>query len=578
VDFLVGEIRQTRHEGADDLLSAGLGLAGLRAAPTAFADAANPSPQELRRRAIQSNWKGIADLGPLGGYGDIYGGVPDVPGCEYHAFAKIPGARSLHRVLTQIPDAFDANARCLIVTASSGSRGIYGAIALAGAFGLPRGCAVVYTDKGAGCGYFDCASATGVELDGTRAAAGGAERLEFVAENYPEESGIALKHAHSGDNPEGDWGRHLLQAMHFGLAMLERARPDLAPFTPHNTRIIAVGLSNGGAAVLQAAGLDESGWLDAAVAISPNVNVPGCGRPLCDYATEAGLLMPSALLDARFDSIPFARLPPQLNAWRARVAGLTVADLPAQPADALAQLHAGGWNDAAIATAAATSALGLWRAFAITYGCAYTRSAVGNMPGGFRFVARDNETGPARLATPAERAAWWAEAIGIAPGAGVFIDEPVSPAAAIGDAADPSLPGQLGLRDLWTGDAAEAQRLRESVSACSVKLPRADLPVFVVHGREDGLIAAAFSSDAYIGWLRQHDREPIYWPLAHAQHFDSFLALPMFGDRYVPLMPFAYAALENVWQHLLAGAPLRAQPPEPQPRGPGALSAEKLGL
>jgi hydroxybutyrate-dimer hydrolase len=574
-DFLTSPVRETAHRGSDDLLSAGLGLAGLRGASFMFADPALPTAPELRRRAIQSNWKGIADLGPLGGYGEIYGAVPNVPGREYQTFARIPGARSPHRVLTQIPDSFDAKARCLIVTASSGSRGIYGAIALAGAFGLARGCAVAYTDKGAGTGYFDCATVTGVALDGTRAAAG-TTALDFEPDVYTAESGIAIKHAHSGDNPEQDWGRHLLQAARFGLAMLDRARPEIAPFTPGNTRIIAVGLSNGGAAVLQAAGLDDEGWLDAAIAIAPNVTVPGRGRALYDYATEAGLLMPSALLDARFEPVPFARS--QLAAWHGRIAGLLAADLPAQPADALARLHASGWNDAAIATAAATTAFDLWRAFAITYGSAYARRSVGRMPGGFRFAASDNASAPARPATAAERAAWWADAIGIPPGAGVFINEPPSPAAALGDPADPTLPGQLGLRDLWIGDDVDGRCMRGSVAACAVSLPRAELPVFVIHGREDGLIAATFSSDAYVEWLRENGRYPIYWPLAHAQHFDSFLALPGFGDRYVPLMPYAYAALERAWTNVVAGAPLRPGVPQPKPRGAGALNAAHLGF
>ncbi|HEX7731702.1 MAG TPA: 3-hydroxybutyrate oligomer hydrolase family protein, partial [Rhodanobacter sp.] len=254
--FVVSPIQQTAHRGGDDLLSAGLGLAGLRGAPSAYADPLHPTPAELRRRAIQASWKGIADLGPLGGYGSVYGAVPDVPGREYTAFARIPGANSPHRVLLQAPDHFDRAARCLVVTASSGSRGIYGAIALAGAWGLPKGCAVAYTDKGTGAGYFDTADGTGVALDGTRAKAGQAE-LEFAPADAPADAGIAVKHAYSGDNPEADWGRHVLQAARFGLAMLDRAYPDATPFTPRNTRIIATGLSNGGGAVLQAAGLDD---------------------------------------------------------------------------------------------------------------------------------------------------------------------------------------------------------------------------------------------------------------------------------------------------------------------------------
>jgi len=575
MEFLTSPVRATAHRGTDDLLSAGLGLAGLRGAASAFTDRSAPTPSELRRRAIQNSWKGIADLGPLGGYGEVYGAVPDVPGREYQAFARIPGARSPHRVLAQIPDALDTKARCLVVAASSGSRGVYGAIALAGAFGLPRGCAVAYTDKGAGCGYFDCATASGVALDGTRAPAGGA-MLDFEPDAYTAESGIAVKHAHSRDNPESDWGRHLLQTTRFALAMLDEARPELAPFTPQNTRIIAVGLSNGGAAVLQAAGLDDAGWLDAALAVAPNVHVPRRGRALYDYATQAGLLMPAALLDARFDSIPFAR-GLFTAGWTARAAGLRATGLAAGSADALAHLHAAGWTDAAIASAAATTAFDLWRAFAVTYASAYTRSGVGRAPGGFRFVARD-DLGAARRPADVERAAWWAEAIGIPPGAGVFIDEPTSPASAIGDPADVTLSGQLALRELWTGSDADALGLRESVAACTVKLPRAGLPLWVIHGREDGLIPAAFSSDAYVAWLRENGRDPIYWPLAHAQHFDSFLALPGFGERHVPLLPYAYAALESLWRHLVDREPLRVPTPEPKPRGAGALSAEHLRI
>ena len=100
--------------------------------------------------------------------------------------------------------------------------------------------------------------------------------------------------------------------------MLDRAFPQAAPFTPQNTRIVAVGLSNGAGAVLQAAGLDEEGTLAGVVALAPNVNVPDAdaSRVLYDYATEAALLLPCALTDARFDAVPFARAQGQLPpAW-----------------------------------------------------------------------------------------------------------------------------------------------------------------------------------------------------------------------------------------------------------------------
>src|SRR5690606_9488372 len=102
------------------------------------------------------------------------------------------------------------------------------------------------------------------------------------------------RHAHSLDNPEADWGRHVRQAAEYALQVLDDALPAAAPFEFDNTRVIAVGISNGGGAVLRAAEL-EGGWLDGVVAAEPNVTVAGA-RPLYDYASEAALLQPCALL------------------------------------------------------------------------------------------------------------------------------------------------------------------------------------------------------------------------------------------------------------------------------------------
>ena len=104
--------RSTMHRGHDDLLTGGLGLAGLQAMlPPAFADASHPSAEELRRRALWSNWRGIADLAAGGGYGTLYGSVANVPGREFSALAQLPGAQQPHRVLVQLPDAFDVKKR-----------------------------------------------------------------------------------------------------------------------------------------------------------------------------------------------------------------------------------------------------------------------------------------------------------------------------------------------------------------------------------------------------------------------------------------------------------------------------------
>lgn len=574
------EVRQTAHRVDDDLLSAGLGLAGLAGAPAAFADPLHPTAEELRRRAIQTSWKGIADLGPLGGYGTVYGGVPDVPGREFQAFARIPGAHSPHRVMLQLPDRFDTQKRCLVVTASSGSRGIYGAIALAGAWGLPRGCAVAYTDKGTGSGYFDYADDSGVALDGRRARRGDAV-LEFQPPPGPPTASIAVKQMHSGDNPEGDWGHHVIQAAEFGLAMLDRAYPDEAPFTPQNTRIIATGLSNGGGAVLQAAGLDTKDFFAGVVALEPNVHVRGYGRAMYDYATEAAIWLPCALSSERFASTPFARspngqLPP---AWPIRCASLRAQGklsgntLTEQAEQAYDYLHTRGWTDEAMRTAASTTAFDLWRVIAAGYASSYLRRGARDMPCGFHYATVGEKGLPAPV-DPAQREAWWADGSGIPPGNGIALlgGVNVSP--------DPTLVGTECLRALWTGDDHESQTLHASIAETAARLPRADLPLWVVHGASDGLLPTAFSSEPYIAWLKDEGRQPLYWKIPYAQHFDAFLGLPGFGDAHVPLLPYGYAALDRLWAHLYDSAswPAEVALPASHPRGAGPLEPGMLGL
>ena len=574
-----GAMRVTVHRDGDDLLSAGLGLAGLRGAQPAFAESERPTAGEVRRRAIYTSWRGIADLGPLGSYGEIYGAVPVVAGREYSAFATPAGAGAPHRVLTQVPDLFDRDRRCVVVTASSGSRGIYGAISLAGAWGLARGCAVAYTDKGAGSGYFDVASQTGVRLDGTRAEVGG-EALEFSppsAATVASSQAVLVKHAHSGDNPEADWGRHVLQAARFALHALDEAFPDQAPFTPENTRIIAAGLSNGGGAVLRAAEADD-GLLDGVVAIEPNIWAGEGGRALYDYTSEAALLLPCALVDAGFDAVPFARatgtVPP---AWRARCqtlhddGRLTGSSEAARAKEALERMRGTGWTDAALASAAANAALDLARAITVTYAAAYSRTGVGDMPCGYGFAAFD-AAGRVHAPTATERAAWWSDASGIPPGAALGLVD------ARADGPDPHLPGVLCLNELWTRSDAAGERLRGNVAKTRARLPRENLPIAIVHGVADGLVPIAFTSDPYVRWIEANGRTPMYWRVAHAQHFDAFLAFPGFGDGYVPMMPYAYAALDHLWAHVAAGAPLPVgRDIATTPRGKDVLGAGQLG-
>ncbi|GAB2618140.1 3-hydroxybutyrate oligomer hydrolase family protein [Novilysobacter erysipheiresistens] len=567
---LVSAIAVTEHRGQDDLLTAGLGLDGLRAmTPPGFADPAAPAPAELRRRAVWSNWRGIADLAPGGGYGELYGSVADVPGREYQAFAKVPGASQPHRVLVQVPDNFDQEARCIVVAPASGSRGVLGAIAVAGPWALPKGCAVAYTDKGAGNDYFDLDAGLGVRLDGTVAAPGADEPLAFVPEPTAGR-GIAVKHAHSRDNPEADWGRHVKQAAEFALQVLDEAFPDAAPFAFDNTTVIAVGVSNGGGAVLRAAELDAAGegWLDAVVAAEPNVQVAGA-RPLYDYTTEAALLMPCALPALGIPPMPAAAAHCAKLAEGGLVTGSTLEE---QQRSAYDTLHANGWTDEALRAGSISVAFDLWRAVAVTYASAYGRYGEGEHPCGYSFSAQDKDGAP-RAATAVERVAWSADGGGIPPGAGVGIIAP---------AADANAPlGELQcLRALWDGEGADAERVRAGIAEIRADLPREDLPIMVIHGLDDGLIPPAFSSAPYVAAAQAAGRDVRYWQVRNAQHFDAFLGLPAYGAQYVPLLPYVYEALDRTWAHLRDGTPLPADTViETTSRGAGkALDASHLAM
>ncbi|TXH69099.1 MAG: hydrogenase [Lysobacteraceae bacterium] len=570
--------RVTVHREGDDLLTAGLGLDGLKTLlPPQFADPAAPTVAELRRRAIWNNWRGIADLGPGGGYGSLYGSTAATPGREYSALATLPGARHPHRVLTQVPDAFDHAKRCVLLAPASGSRGVYGAIAVAGAWGLPKGCAVVYTDKAAGTDYVDLDARSGVRADGSHGMGEGANPLAFAPDMPVGASGVAFKHAHSQDNPEADWGRHLKQAAEFALRALDEAFPEQAPFTFANTRMIAVGISNGGTAVLRAAEL-EGAWLDAAVAGEPNIYVEGeGGRALYDYSTEAALLMPCALL--HLQNLPQPPLQAQAAPlWTLRCASLRAAglidgaDAAAQARDAYQRMRASGWTDEALRAGALSVGFDLWRAVGVTYASAYGRYGVGEHPCMYAFSAQ-NPDFSARAATAQERAAWWADGSGIPPGAGVgIVDGKLA-------APDVTLPGLRCLRALWEQDSTDARRVREGVAETRASPPRKGLPVTVIHGLDDGLIPVAFSSAPYVARARAAGRDVRFWQVRHVQHFDGFLALPDYGARYLPLLPYVYAALDRTMAHLDGEGALPADALiETSPRAGKALGMEHLAI
>lgn len=533
---LWSEIRETVHRDGDDLLSAGLGLRGLRGPAPRLTDSSRDEAALLRRLAIHSNYKGLADLTATGGFARD-AALPRVPGREFQAFARLPDAAQPFRVMVQLPDSFDPEDPCLVVAPVSGSRGIYGAVPVAGPWALPRGCAVATTDKGAGTDLFDHASETGVALDGTRAQRGeaplGFEPLKLDAPL------VSLPHAHSGDQPEADWATHTLAATQFGLAMLERAFPEHAPFAPARVRILGAAISNGGGAMLRALEQAEPGLFDAVVVAAPNVTVEGA-RALYDYATEAALLQPCLLADpATLMRLPFAN-PTLLPAAEQRCQSLHeqgLLDAPTARA-ASARLVASGFDPGALEQAAVNATLDVWRSVAAMYASAYLRTPVDAMPCGYQ-VAVLNQTRNATPASPTARRLWWANSSGVVPGAGVdWIDARTD---RFPD--DPALGGLLCLRALWN----ENPRLREAVDQTRADANLPDVPLIVIHGAQDGLIPAAFSARPYIEAARANGASKlVYWEVDGAQHFDALVPLPGMSDRYRPLMPILWQALDRM--------------------------------
>src|SRR5690606_19877412 len=192
----------------------------------------------------------------------------------------------------------------------------------------------------------------------------------------------------------------------------------------------------------------------------------------------------------------------------------------------------------------------------------------GEHPCGFGFAAQGPDASP-RAATSAERAAWWSDASGIPPGAGVGI---IDPQAAL---PDPALAGVQCLRALAGGAGEDSRRVRAGIEATRAGLPRAGLPVLLVHGVDDGLIPIAFTSDPYAAAARAAGREVALWRVRHAQHFDGFLVLPDYAARYVPLLPYVHAALDRVAAHLDGDGPFPVDA-DIVPEQPGAGAAPTL--
>ncbi|MFN6998350.1 MAG: 3-hydroxybutyrate oligomer hydrolase family protein, partial [Aquincola tertiaricarbonis] len=448
---------------------------------------------------------------------------------------------------------------------------------------------------------------------------------------------LALKHAHSQQNPEKDWGNDTLAAGRYAMYVLNeqfgRAAWDGSGkevrFTRDNTLVIAASVSNGGAAVLRAAEQDADGLIDGVVAGEPSaqpssttgygvsvggVAVPTFGRPLFDYFTHANLYQPCASLAPAavlaeastyntMGSPAFRALAAnRCNALAARglLTGATTAE---QAADALARLRAYGFTAEHDTMHNAHYGLGNAAIITMMYANAYGRFSVADNVCGLSVAATSPTTGEVVPVAANTKAASYAAGNGTANGspASVVYNNSVGGArqwsfgvSPTSGTADLSLDSALCLRSLALGtDAvtgaaltasstptlAQSQAVRAGVNEVLLNGNLRGKPTLMVGGRSDALIPVNHSERAYLAFnrLTEGAGSPLrYIEVTNAQHFDGFLPFPGFDNRFVPLHVYFIAAMDAMWAKLKNGTELPpSQVVRATPRGglPGAAPA-----
>jgi len=627
--FLKGPILSASYDGVtDDLLTGGLGKSGLQGACPALSPA--PSAAQLRTLAICNNYKALVNVNPKGGYGTLYGPNVDafgnvtasegkIAGEEHLVYADDGTGRENVTLMVQIPATFDIANPCIVSATSSGSRGVYGAIGTAGEWGLKRGCAVAYTDKGTGNGAHDLAADAVNLIRGERVAAtvAGTDAqfraaltpAELAAFNAAYPNRWAFKNAHSQQNPEKDWGRDTLRAIKFAFYMVNQkfgtpAQDRVAK--PKNAIVIASSVSNGAGAAIMAAEEDAAGLIDGVAVAEPQIQmdvpqgirivrgttqVPTIGRTLYDYFTFANLYEPCASLSAAnvgntAGLIGITTPNPvtagnRCNALAALglVSGATTAD---QANDALARLLAYGWESEAIPFMPSHYSLATL-SVALTYANAYARASVADNLCAYSFATTPVAGTPAPL-NPVAAANIFATGNGVPPTSGINIVNNASVGGAALDAI--SISPSTGKADLNVDGAACLRGLlapRNGVLARSIDQLKVDgslrgKPAIIVHGRADTLIPVNHTSRPYVALNKSQDKKSrlAYYEVTNAQHFDAFVdnpALPGYDSRLVPLHRYFIEAMDLMYNHLKNGTAIPAsQVVRTTPRGgvPGA--------
>jgi hydroxybutyrate-dimer hydrolase len=611
----LGTVTSKTYDGiSDDLLTAGLGKGGLQV-PLSLVGLDPTDPAVIRRVAIHTNYRAIVDTTAGGGFGTLYGpnvqsdgtvtaGDGKIAGSEYIAYADDRDGGPNVTMMVQVPASFDPKRPCIVTGTSSGSRGVYGAIGSSGEWGMKRGCAVAYTDKGTGNGIHDLQANTVSLQNGVRAdAAAAGDGSNFTARltdlqrqtfNAATPNRFAVKHAHSQRNPEREWGRDTLRAVEFAFWVLNeqfgRKLNDgrvLRTITKRDTIVIASSVSNGAGAALAAAEEDRDGLIDGVAVSEPNIQVGFAphpvirrgslvyregSRPLYDYFTFANLYQPCAARSTRAAGSPLPINPLLAASMDARCASLAqsgllaTTTLAAQYEEAMDRLLAYGWEADTVLLHSSHWSLAT-PSITMTYSNAHGRFAVADNLCGLSFAATD-ATGAVSAVTPGALPFSFSLGNGVPPTVGInmVFNDAVGGARNLFLSTSPStnradfgFDTALCQRDLWAGRNLDALRVRVGIAEVQKRGDLNGKPAIIVHGRSDTLVPVNFSSRPYYAENQRRERGGSrlrYIEVTNAQHFDAFLPFPGFDARFVPLHVYFNRALDAMWAHLTARTPL----------------------
>jgi hydroxybutyrate-dimer hydrolase len=432
-----------------------------------------------------------------------------------------------------------------------------------------------------------------------------------VAFNAALPNRFALKHVHSQKNPEKDWGTDTLVAARYALYAINDSfgmASDPVPFNAGNTLVIAGSASNGGAAVVRAAEQDTEGLIDGVVASEPVIELPttmgygvqfngvavsGVGRTLADFVTYGNLYQPCAQLAAGADLTGEASYFNWMGATgmntraQARCSSLaakglvTGGTLAAQSADALARLHAYGWTPEHDQMHNSYWGLGNGPILSAMYPVAYGRFSVVDNVCGASFSAVDPAGTPIPT-TPTAKAQSFATANGTANGTPVSVVYDNSfggpkgwqfAISASNGAADFGLDTALCQRALVTGvdpltgatltssstpSAAQSAAVQAGIREVVFNGNLRGKPTLIVSGRSDALVPVNNNARAYAAYNRvvEGGTNLRYIEVLNGQHFDTFIPLGGFDNRFIPLHVYFNQAMDLMYAHLTAGAAL----------------------